>query len=247
MSAFNLVIEPERAIIWTDSAVLDRKDIIVSLETMCLPIEGMPAAVCCFGLPLATKFLATALSNCRRDAGISFDDILEGNGAIVDMAMAAIAHWFEKAPGPPFIWIVGWSERKGAPRCLQFSAGEDPVWAVNDQIVICPDLTEAAMHHLYEQVGPMDGQGFSQSRMGIPLMEAQRLIRADLHEAGRDHHAAGHVLETIITADGVSQTIVHQWQEDVVGAPFRPRMQVPLQEINRAERRQKRGGVRASW
>ncbi|KQT57473.1 MULTISPECIES: hypothetical protein [unclassified Aureimonas] len=217
MSACNLILGPNRALIWTDSAVFNMAGEIIEHHRKTIPIEGMKAVVSVCGFPFIAEFLAKEIAHLAAEIGTTFDDIITSDGALVDEVFTVVAP-FAPTLGtlPRRFWITGWSETDGCPKCLGFSLEDGVcVWRPVESD-FAPPLGEAALLMIYGAVGQASRPGFDKRTIGVPLMQAQRASLAEVPQTFEGPLIpGGAILETLITAEGVSQTVVSTWAEDL--------------------------------
>lgn len=223
MTAINAFLRRDRGFLMADGAFYTATGVPMGFGNKIVQIPELRAAVAARGYAgiapaLAQGFLATYRT---------FDDLAEG-------AQSALAEWAEQnAPMlelfgfPDFEFhVMGWSEKLGRPRHFVFAyrpgAEGDRALVETTDLVLCPSLDDAEAFETLPKLGvyvmhPQFAETFDPERDGVPIMVSQRrqLDELDGHdEVGRVCIVGGHVEVVEISADGVSQRIVHRWSDE---------------------------------
>lgn len=234
MSAVNAFIESHRAVVWTDAAVYDADNVLLSIERKCWPVRGRKMVVAGRGLHFFTKFAAQALERL----GLDIDDIEANGEEIIDGIIDGADQIISRAVRQEIeLMLIGWSEEDDRPKCAQFSTV--PPVGVDRFSMTTSIMAPAIPAHEIERVKMELGGRMppDMRRIGVPLMEAQRRTPGSAEfGCGGAYLVGGHVLETEIARTGVRQTIVHTWN-DKVGEKINPFQEETVVRLSRQQRR----------
>lgn len=236
MTAINIFLRRDRAVLMTDGAFYLPDGQIIGFGNKALPIPNLNAAIAVRGLQKVVADFALDFSIRYQ----SFDDMVDRVGDDLSEWQdtrerdAGYTSWADVD-----LYLVGWSDREERPRAFNFQTRdtgneyavgeveevegftvgpypEPKEWFVNLRSIgvdLCPD---DAMRR------------FDPIRHGLPIMEAQRRMMVDPSEMGSAFTGTvpmslvgGHVTVTEITKGGISQRTVHRWN-DGVGVPIAP-------------------------
>lgn len=244
MTAINVFRQYARLSIISDAAAYDREGYVLAMASKCFPIPHLRAAIATRGTCLVTALYA-AQFGCRFQ---TFDEMVSRGSTfaeeVYDLNFAGIA-----ASGEPEIDMVvcGFSESRGRPEVYMLSStdrhGFEP-WTlveVADPVLAMPEPTA---EHIDTMPFPSDAERIEPVKYGIHLLEGQRALKLPIAVDSDDasyHLVGGFALLTTITLDGVTQRIVHRWDEDEVGKRIEPQNRDLLAEppafANRQQRR----------
>lgn len=243
MSAVNVFLDPERAIVLTDGATYQDDGTLVSLGRKCWPVKGCKAIVTGRG----PAWFAPSLARTLPDYMSSIDEFEIAGEYWIDRCIEASQEKGILGPDPAIdIFVVGWSVAEGKAKCFQFTtvppAGVSRFQSVDS--VVSPGIGSDAEAAVAARVGPQQAGSVNYDRLGIELMEEQRRKQGEIFAPGQ-FLVGGHVLRTEITAKGVTQREIHHWHEDKIGQKIRPSPRldptahpnVTALPMNRADRR----------
>lgn len=220
MSAVNVFLDAERAVVLTDGATYQPDGTLLSIGRKCWPVKGCKAVVTGRG----PGFFAPSFAKTVADYIDDIDDIEQRGETLIDRCIeAAQDAGYLKAEPKIDLFVIGWSEVEGRPKCAQFTTcapeGVDRFSMVDS--VMSPGLDSSAIDAVTRAVGQQDRTAIEYGRLGIALMEEQRRLPGKIFAPGQ-FLVGGHILRTDITAKGITQREIHHWSEDRVGQKIRP-------------------------
>lgn len=219
MTAINVFFRRDRAIMMTDASVYTPQGLIVGFGQKAVSMPTLRAAIACRGSQKVAAILAMEMSIAYQ----TYDQLLENvEGhlrAYHDLHVMELARLGSQDIN---IAVVGWSASNNAPAGFTFDSRADAFQEI-DEYALGPLPDDDEMDRLHalrcepeEDYKPGD---FHPTRHGIPLMEAQRRMRFEINDvSGCIPIVGGHILLTEVSADGVSQRIIHRWDDE----PFMP-------------------------
>ncbi|HEV7417679.1 MAG TPA: hypothetical protein VGN98_16095 [Tianweitania sediminis] len=230
MTAINAVLKRDRAILMTDASLYDPDGTVVAFGMKAVAIPNLKAAIAVRGAQKVAALLAMEMACTYRD----FDHLLER--APDDMPRfydSVILHLADIGMQNIDVLIVGWSDQDRTAKGFAFTSqpedGDDECEEL-DSWALAPWPSDDERENL-QAIGARPefnwtAESFDPIRHGIPIMEAQRRMRIvpGDPEAGAEpiHIVGGNILLTEVTADGITQRIVHRWEDDCPGEPIRP-------------------------
>jgi len=222
MTAINVFLRRDRAIMMTDAAMYTPQGVIVGFGQKAVAMPRQRAVIACRGAQKVTALLAMELSITYP----SFDAMAEN--AEADLRTYHEQHLMELAAlGMQDINVVvaGWSDRINGPAGFYYDSTVD-VFGMVDGFVGGPLINDEELDNLHSIECEIDVDvavaDFDPIRHGIPFMEAQRRMRIEVSDiADPISIVGGHILLTDVTRDGVSQRVIHEWPDEV-GAPIEP-------------------------
>lgn len=257
MTAINLIRQRRRACIMTDGAGYDINGVVRAFYQKVATIAHLRAAVAVRGSAVAPMLFAAEFGARFR----TFDELVEQGGsvaeAVYDGNFGAItwsghvelelflAGWSESRNRPETYWLV--SDDSHSRAALGVNAWEF-IEAEPFQVapVPTPELLAAQNFDVtdIERVDPV--------RDGLKVMEAQRRFVGEMQTDGiaRGPVSAvgGFVNLTEIREDGISQRIIHRWN-DIIGQRINPERacadNLEPARMSRAERRRLEKALRA--
>lgn len=230
MSALNVWISEERAVMLTDTVIYDGSGRITGFDKKAVPVESWNGVISFRG---NTWGLLAAVQVAEQFA--SFDEFIARSGAILESGhreaeAAGNLHYSSIVE----IVVAGWSESRRRAMAFGLSNAVEPSFVWSDicegeesGFAIGPNVDTALedwrLHRVGADVLDYEPADFDPIRHGLPLMEAQRRGKTDPRFfAGEPFHCVGgSVWCSIVTRDGVDQTVLHDWH-DKVGMPIVP-------------------------
>ncbi len=230
MSALNVWVSKNRAFMLTDSVIYDGSANIIDFAKKAVPVESWTGVISGRGNiwgTIAAKQLAESYG--------SFDEFISRSGPILqaghrEAEAAGNLHYSSIVE----IVVAGWSESRN--RAMAFSLGnlaEPPfVWAdicngeesgFAEGPMISTELEEWRLHRVGASTLDYEPEDFDPIRHGLPLMEAQRREKTspELFAGEPFHCVGGAVWCSIVTRDGVEQSVIHDWNDEI-GVPIVP-------------------------
>jgi hypothetical protein len=251
MTALNVVLKRDRAILMTDAACYDGSGEILGIGQKAVAIPAIKAAIACRGALKLTALLAMELS-------ITFDsfDQLLAKGpeffsrwveTIGDALALGTENDVSRLHGVEMV-VVGWSDALNKPMGFFFATTTDEGFQMIDDWAFGPmptDEEDANLHKIgCEMERDITAANFDPVRHGIPTMEAQRRMKIIPPSSDLDTGISivgGHILLTEVTEHGVEQRVIHRWKDQlhqpIVPAPFLYDAAVGESGLSRAERR----------
>ena len=140
--------------------------------------------------------------------------------------------------------LVGWSEEEDKPIGFAVALGDDG-WTFNriDRAIAgpVPGPTELSQLRLVGAAPGVDWtpDTFDPLKHGIAMLEAQRRMKLSISPtSGKVHTVGGEVTLTKLTKDGISQEVIHSW-DDEIGTLIRaePFLRPVVEGLSRQQRR----------
>jgi hypothetical protein len=139
------------------------------------------------------------------------------------------------------ITVIGWSEREDAPRIFMLNSEPTEtrdafVWTDLEEWTTGPALGVKGLYRLHrDRIEPgHDYQvaDFDPHKHGLPIMEVQRRTKTESeYVPGEPFHCiGGQVWLTELTREGVKQSVLHDWKDEV-GLPISPELDKPESEL----------------
>jgi hypothetical protein len=227
MSAISAITDSNAAYLLVDGLAYDNGEVINVCAEKSFPITGMRAAVAATGDVKTAYFFKVAIEN----EFSRFDDVVAAGSEFFVHAFKAFAHRFCGGNAVSNVALIGWSESENRP----FAFGVDLVegsgqWissrASNSSIGVLQELPILAvpspsLEEIKAAQYPLGiaGDHVRPEDKLLHLMEIQRRIPMDDGKI----YVGGQAVLTTVNADGVTQRVLHRWEEDKVGEPIKPR------------------------
>ena len=246
MTAINVFLRRDRAIMMTDASLYTPQGVVVGFGQKAVAIPSLRAVLACRGNQKVTALLAMELAA----AYSSFDEMAEN--AAGHLRHYHDLHLMELAQlGLQDINIVvaGWSGGADAPAGFYYDSTSDAFDMIDGYAAgPLPDEDEDANLHAIgcEIDVDVSPAAFDPVRHGIPFMEAQRRMQIEISDVAEPMSiVGGHILLSEVTREGVSQRIIHRWDDEIgepiVPAPFvAPATSTMTRQQRRAMERQQR-------
>lgn len=222
MTAINVFLRRDRAIMLTDASLYTPQGLVVRFGQKAVAMPHLRSVIACRGSQMVTALLAMGLAATYS----SFDEM--ANHAAADLPRYHDQHLMDLARlGLQDINIVvaGWSESADAPSGFYYDSTTD-AFEMIDGYVSGPVLDEeenANLHAIGCEIDvDVSPAAFDPIRHGIPFMEAQRRMQIEISDVSEPMSVVGgHILLSEVTRDGVSQRVIHHW-DDEIGEPISP-------------------------
>jgi hypothetical protein len=230
MTAINMLRKRGCAIMMTDSAGYDQSGVVRCFYQKAIAIPHLRAAVAVRGSANAVALIAAAFGSRFS----TFDDLVRGGGAVAeavyDQFFSAMTQCGETELE---IYLAGWSEGRERPETYFAFSADAPNRTVQDvdawTFCEADDFTAAPLpsEEMLEKVGFRDrsAEAVRPSAGGLLVMEAQRKTEVDPRWLRNGHDkcfvVGGFVTLTEITRAGVSQRVIHRW-DDEIDKPIQP-------------------------
>ncbi|MEO3385116.1 hypothetical protein [Mesorhizobium sp. CAU 1741] len=240
MTAVNAFIGRDRAFMLTDASMYTAYGTVMAFGQKAVAIPNLRAVIASRGVQKTTAILAMELSLMQ-----SFDALLERAEYILPDYHQKHLMELSAAGGQDInIVVVGWSDEANAPLGFCFDSTTE-TFEMIDGYVAGPVPSDEENYNLLS-IGCRPQRDvpvaiFDPVEHGIPYMEAQRRMKIQVSDICEPMSiVGGHVLLSEVTRDGVSQRVIHRW-DDEPGEPIEPEPfhgSAPLERtLNRAERR----------
>ncbi|MGD9923919.1 MAG: hypothetical protein AB7V13_21130 [Pseudorhodoplanes sp.] len=241
MSAVNVIVQRDRACIVSDGAKYDAAGILKAIGPKCVSLPHLPALIAsrgaCEALPILQYHATWRFP--------TFDHLIAG----IEVTVAEIMETYDFdsgiSPEQQFTF-VGWSEARGRFAAFgmvthditdgvrQFAedtggnvaavlaAVPEPMKLIEFGDDMCaPVLPDDVAEAIFSGCATIDD--VDPAVDGLKILEAQRQLKV----SGRPgwpaaHHVGGFALLSTVTRDGVTERIIHRWNEDRIGEPIRP-------------------------
>ncbi|WP_156418081.1 hypothetical protein [Aureimonas sp. AU4] len=232
MTAINAFLRRDRGVLMTDGAFYSAAGVPLGFGSKTVSIPNLHMAIAARGCSAIAPSLAHHMSIGFRD----IDDVAgRGEEFLGGWALGA-AEFLANAGFPDFeLHMMGWSAKDERPRHLVFTTRAGGDWKAGELTeiegyVLCPYLEDNEAFEALPKLGlfvsdPQFCETFDPKMHGVPIMMAQRrqIDELDGHEEnGRVSVVGGHVEVTEITADGISQRVLHRWADQVGVAMTEP-------------------------
>ncbi|OJT97732.1 MAG: hypothetical protein BGN83_19795 [Rhizobium sp. 63-7] len=251
MTAINVFLRRDRAIMMTDATVYPRNGEVIGMGTKAFPMPKISAVLAVRGAQRAAMDLAFKMSMIYDDFDHMAAKAARDLALWHEEAVVSLAHEVQQDIQ---IVVAGWSERLRRPAGFWYDSSGDGDFAHMDELddvqAPAPDEIEEAR---LRSIGCEPGVHFTAAtfdpvKHGVPLMEAQRRMKIVIPDiAGNQpiHLVGGHILLSEVSRTGISQRVIHQWPDEP-GELIRPaEFQQPAsagmsRQQRRAMERQKR-------
>lgn len=232
MSAINTLTQKDSVHLMTDGlSYLNGVPVEVNLRKAHL-IPGMRAAISCTGPAALVNFVVERVEG--RFA--SFDDLVANGSAYIRELFREHVTVCRHGDDASSVALIGWHEHDNRPAAygMDMNIGsEQAEWICKNnpnsrKEDVCPDLSEqpimavpcptpeelkAAHFDMTRDFNSMDS--------ATDLLHVLQIQRQKRYSDG-NFYVGGHALLTTVTADGVTQRIVHLWDEDRPGVKIVP-------------------------
>lgn len=241
MTAVNAFIGRDRAFMLTDASMYTAQGVIMGFGQKAVAIPTIRAAIASRGVQKVTALLAMELSLFP-----SFDALLENAEFALrryhEQNLLALSGYGKQDIN---IVVIGWSEEADAPKGFCFDSTSDTFEVFEDYMAGPVPDDEENYNLLTIKCRPkadVPVWAFDPIKHGIPYMEAQRRMKIRISDLMDEPISivGGNILLTEITREGVSQRVIHHWN-DQIGEPIEPEPfradQPDIGRLSRAERR----------
>lgn len=232
MSAIVALVQSKAAHLMTDGLLYADGEVIQTDFAKCLPLKGMRAAICATG-PASFGYHVAGVLEANY---ASFDEVVALSSDYYRGLFDWFANRYRNGNAVSTLVMVGWLERENRPACFtielstegsekerlrrnsHYTREEDMARdLVELPIVANPaptlDAIEAAGWPLLVEADELNAEADL-----LHMMEIQRREQQD----GGKYYVGGQAVLTTVTAEGVTQRIVHAWPEDEVGEEIVP-------------------------
>jgi len=216
VSAYATLVRPDRAYLWTDGAFYDADTRLIGVGRKSHPVEGQRMAVTGRGGGALAKWFASMLAM----RGLTIDDLAADGEAITTEFLEDSRDYIEGLPvrQATDLVVVGWSERQSKPLVVLRTT-----WPEADGVLFkvgecfsAPAISPKAGRRLAIRLGVSSAAEADPRAYGLSLMEIMRSTPGDA-KLGFDgvYAVGGHVLETVVTAEGVASQTIHTWPDEI--------------------------------
>ena len=226
MTAINIIRTGRAVHIATDAAAYDETGIVHWFGPKVVTFPHMPAVISVGG----TAGLLFQVGQQIEKRAATFDELVSGDAVTASVANLRERGWIEDDSGMVII-VAGWSAARRKPEFYLWRPGFPPrleMWIA--PMLIAPNVpidvrTAAGVVLRSDMDGPPMWRAF------VDLMELQRRLPEPYSRVG------GCVQLTTVTADGISQKILHRWN-DRIGDLIKPEpIDWQARRMNRKARR----------
>jgi hypothetical protein len=244
MSACNILLQRSAVSMLCDAAMYDADGVIGGIGQKCFAMPGLNAIISSLGPAGGAMIFAYELG--WRFS--SFDQM----AARLDVAMREIYEQHEDSFlacrfREVEVHIAGWSESRRAPRAMAMhlcpegnerwrefcdARGSEEIKTEPFKLIDLAPGVYANPPPLSEQMSAaglsLDYYGSSPESIDpvldmLHLMEVQRRKKGEVISGMGAHHlVGGYALLSTVTEAGVSQRVIHKWEEDQTGQPITP-------------------------
>ena len=246
MTATNIFLKRDRAVLMTDAAVYTAQGLVIGFGQKAVAMPTLKAAVAVRSVQRTTGMLAMDMSVAFQ----TFDQFLASGEAYLDTIVPQLAEFLPEGLEHAQILIVGWSDERNGPVGVFYDTQAEDRFGAVDGYVMAPLPDDDEWRNLNLVGCDIDNNlklsDFDPIRHGIPLMEAQRRMKIIPTAADMDEGIAivgGHILLTEVTRDGVQQRVIHRWNdeayENIQPEPFQatPKLSETTAGMSRQQRR----------
>jgi hypothetical protein len=224
MSAINALVQSDAVHMMTDSLLYAHGEVLQTDFAKCIPLKGMRAAIASTG-PASFSYLLAEMLECSCK---TFDEVVAKNRNWFRGAF----DWYvenERAAASEYatVVLVGWLEREDRPACFAIelsNGGEKEEWIRSnsshvDADSVAHDLIELPI--LANPVPPVEDLLAAGWPIGVDrdkrdaerdLLHLMQIQRQRPASDGR-HYVGGQATLTTVTREGVTQRVVHQWDD----------------------------------
>lgn len=240
MTAMNVILGSTKAFVLSDSVMYRSNGVIDSF--------GLKTVVATGGAAIAVRGdyrLAPALAEAFEDAYSSIDDVMiDECRNLCERYDQTVEEFGDGTPAHAQFTITGWSEDEGKPIGVIVTL-DDEGWSFSridgGLCAPLPGATELSQLGLLGLAPGEDWQpdDFDPMKHGVPMLEAQRRMKLTISPtSGKVHAVGGDVTLTTVTEDGITQEVIHRW-DDQIGSRIEAASFVrPVVEgMNRQQRR----------
>jgi len=220
MTAINVFLRRDRAIMMTDATVYPRNGEVIGMGTKAFPMPKINAVLAARGAQRAAMDLAFKMSMIYDDYDHMAAKAARDLARWHEEAVVSLAHEVQQDIQ---VVVAGWSERLRRPAGFLYDSSGDGEFAHMDELddVQAPaldDIEEARLRSIGCEPGVhFTTATFDPVKHGIPLMEAQRRMKIVIPDiAGNQsiHIVGGHILLSEVSRNGISQRVIHQWPDE---------------------------------
>lgn len=239
MTAINVFLRRDRAIMMTDASLYTPQGVIVGFGQKAVAMPNMRAVIACRGSQKVTALLAMEMSAVYQGYDELFHNAERDLRAYHDQHLMELSRLGLQEIN---IVVAGWSASKNAPAGFYFDSSTDTFEEIDGYVAgPLPDEAEDAnLHAIRCEIDvDVDPAAFDPVRHGIPFMEAQRRMKLEISDVSEPMSiVGGHILLTEVSRDSVSQRVIHRWNDEI-GMPIEPAEFVPPPPVpmNRHQRR----------
>lgn len=228
MTAVNTIIMSDRAHLYSDSCMYDENGTIHAFICKTYAMPKLKAALSVRGL---ARIGATISFDIQRDFS-TFDAFMEAKDEYIPRWFwAATADMDALGLTVADMYVVGWSEARDKPDGFYFTTATMECAPIMGNAMVAPMPSPEEWEHLTTLPG-FDMQfpaNFVPKAGGIALMQSQRRMKFPPFGMARSDTepkfmVGGHILHTEVSKQGVSQQVIHEWNdavlEDIVPEPL---------------------------
>ncbi|MBX3537679.1 MAG: hypothetical protein KF735_08580 [Chelatococcus sp.] len=234
MSAVNIVVSSQRGWLLSDTSVYNASGTVLGFVPKVFPVARWKGVIAVrgnlWGLDAAhalaeqfssvEEYLAESAPELKRQ-----HEAADARGELIGQSTIEITvlAWSEAADRTAAYVLSSPSPLLDKPPYQWESVLDDD----GEGFSLAPSLSIAQDWHLHRR-GVEPGEDWSPERFdpvahGIPLLEEQRRSLTDPRVFPKQFYVVGgHILVSEVTRAGVSQSVIHEWQEDRVGELIRP-------------------------
>lgn len=232
MSACLALKQRNAASLLVDSAVYDRDGLLRSVSvTKVIAMPTLRAAFAGTGPVVNAELIATALT--FRFA--TFDDLVANAEEVIPELFDEVAEERLNGDSSGTFYLVGWHERKDRPGCYAmnlWSEGSSRVALVLDESGIQGPFERGKLEDTPAGGTPLPAPelraaaGWPRSKVIDdldPAVDLLHLMEVQRQEEIRGRHwVGGRAVLTSVSREGITQRVVHTWNEDKVGHFIQP-------------------------
>lgn len=253
MTAINIQSEKDRVTVWADGLNYYEDGTVHSVVHKTVKLGNWNAVIATTGMRYSGDLLAALLPTLAA----SFDDFLEHKEIYLRAAMSTVQRSLNESRSQRFAaFVAGWSDERNEPEVVVYNdlqaTGEGDIYTTGG--IVSPKLTEEEVVALSLTLGSevrRTGRKPTMRWVVRETMEAQRRHRANpafVSALGRDAaRVGGHITETVVTAKGITENVVHRW-DDTVGEKIKiePHAIAPAHPAANLNRQQRRALARSA-
>jgi hypothetical protein len=197
----------------------------------CIALPDLHLAVSCNGPALLGQHMSEKIA----DEFTSFDDLIARGESELPRMFQDYAEYARGGDAYSTLYVIGWHRHAARPAAYIMNLWTDGS-AKLARVLEQSEGTEAFHRFKFEEQllagTPLPGDDLIQAA-GLripddvndmrPELDLLHLMEVQRHEKIAGHYwVGGNALLTSIDANGVTQKVVHEWREDVVGEPIAP-------------------------
>jgi hypothetical protein len=235
MSAAVYLRQRDAAWMLTDAAVYFADGVIHSFEDKTEIIDEAHCALTMLG----PYDWGPAMAEAIRDHFRSYDEVRDGIEPVARRVFANLADEIRWKTKTCELWIVGWSQAQGRPEAFTLTMCDDAEWEIwkqrapgieEERAPFVPDVQVVAINanpaptaqQFFEARFPTcDPEQYVPERDMLHMLEIQRRTR--LEHQQWPWLVGGHATLTRVDHLGVTQRVIHTWDEDRVGERIQPK------------------------